>query len=149
MNRITQQDTVFYCVMIFVELNLKVQLRWAGHVARMGDIMTPKVVFFGEFQEEKRDRGAKVLQKDQMKRQLAQAGISFISVMVAGGLKQRQLTLISQKASDSETESHKAATERKKREQAASQTFPVRAFACQKCSRVCLPRFGLYSHNGC
>ena len=33
------------------------QLRWAGHVARMDDMRLPKVVFFGELSEGKRNRG--------------------------------------------------------------------------------------------
>ena len=37
---------------------LQVQLRWAGHVTRMGDLRIRKAVFFSEFQEGKHDRGA-------------------------------------------------------------------------------------------
>ena len=52
----------------------------------------PKAVFFSELQEGKRDLGApRKRYKDQLKRQLAQAG------MAAGGLRQRQLALISEK----------------------------------------------------
>ena len=59
---------------------LQVQLRWAGHVTRMEDVCMPKAVFFSEFQEGKRDRGApRKRYKDQLKRQLAQAGISHQS----------------------------------------------------------------------
>ena len=56
---------------------LQVQLRWAGHVTRMEDIRMPKAVFFSELQEGKRDLGApRKRYKDQLKRQLPQAGIS-------------------------------------------------------------------------
>ena len=37
---------------------LQVQLRWAGHVARMENVRMPKTVFFSELQEGKRDRVA-------------------------------------------------------------------------------------------
>ena len=58
----------------------KVQLHWAGHDTRMEDIHMPKAVFFSEPQEGKRDRGApRKRYKDQLKRQLAQAGISHQS----------------------------------------------------------------------
>ena len=59
---------------------LQVHLRWAGHVTRVEDVRMPKAVFFRELQEGKRDRGApRKRYKDQLKRQLAQAGISHQS----------------------------------------------------------------------
>ena len=59
---------------------LQVQLRWAGHVTRMEDVRMPKAVFFSELQEGKRNRGAlRKRYKDQLKRQLAQAGVSHQS----------------------------------------------------------------------
>ena len=59
---------------------LQVQLRWAGHFTRMEDVRMPKAVFFSEFKEGKRDRGApRKRYKDQLMRQLAQAGISHQS----------------------------------------------------------------------
>ena len=59
---------------------LQVQLRWAGHVTRMEDVRMPKGIFYSELQEGKRDRGAPGKRyKDQLKRQLAQAGISYQS----------------------------------------------------------------------
>ena len=59
---------------------LQVQLRWAGHVTRMEGEGIPKAVFFSELQEGKRDRGApRKCYKEELKRQLAQAGISHQS----------------------------------------------------------------------
>ena len=56
---------------------LQVQLYWAGHVTRMEDVRMPNAVFFNELQEGTRDHGApRKRYKDQLKRQLAQAGIS-------------------------------------------------------------------------
>ena len=76
---------------------LQVQLRLVGHVTRMEDVGMPKAVVFSELQERKLDRGApRKRYKDQLKRQLAQAG-NQPSVMAAGSLRQRQLALISEK----------------------------------------------------
>ena len=59
---------------------LKVLLCWDGHVTRMEDIRMPKAVFFGELQKGKCDHGApRKRYKDQLKRQLAQVGISHQS----------------------------------------------------------------------
>ena len=56
---------------------LQVQMRWAGHVTRMEDVRMPKADFFSKLQEGKRDRRApRKRYKDQLKRELAQAGIN-------------------------------------------------------------------------
>ena len=77
---------------------LHVQLRWAGHVTRMGDKHMPKADYFSELQEGKGDHGApRKRYKDQLKRLLAQAGISH-QTWQQGGLRPRQLALISEKS---------------------------------------------------
>ena len=59
---------------------LQVQLSWARHVSRIEDVRMPEAVFFSELQEEKGDSGApRKRYKDQLKRQLAKAGISHQS----------------------------------------------------------------------
>ena len=59
---------------------LHLQLGWAGHVTRMEDVRMPKAVFFSELEEGKRDLGyPRKRYKDQLKRQLVQAGISHQS----------------------------------------------------------------------
>ena len=58
---------------------LQVQLRWAGHVTRTEDVRMLKAVF-SKLQERQRNHGAsRKHNKDQLKRQLAQAGISHQS----------------------------------------------------------------------
>ena len=54
----------------------QVRLRWSGHDTRMEDVCMPKVFIFSELQDGKRDRCApRKRYKDQLKKQLAQAGI--------------------------------------------------------------------------
>ena len=55
----------------------QLELRWASHVTRMEDARMHKAVIFSELQEGKRNRGnPRKRYKDQLKRLLAQAGIS-------------------------------------------------------------------------
>ena len=76
---------------------LQVQLRWAGHVTRLEDVRIPKAVFLTKLQEGKRDRGAPGKRhKDQL--ETFCTGGNQPSVMAAGGLRQRQLALISEKS---------------------------------------------------
>ena len=59
---------------------LQVLLHWAGHVTRIEDVCVPKTVFFGKFQEGKRDNGApRQRYKHQLKTRLEQMGISHQS----------------------------------------------------------------------
>ena len=74
---------------------LQMQLRRADHVTRMEDVRMPKAVFFSELQEGKRNRGApRKRHRDQLKR--ACTGGEQPSVMAGGGLRPRQMTLISE-----------------------------------------------------
>ena len=70
----------------------QVRLFQAGHITRMGDKGIFKVVFFGKLREGKRDRGAsKKHYKEQLKRQLANAGININTRRKeAGGRKSGQ-----------------------------------------------------------
>ena len=70
----------------------------ALNITRMEDVRMPKAVFFSELQEGKRDRGApRKHYKDQLKRQLAQAGISHQSWHQKAS-DTRQLALIREKS---------------------------------------------------
>ena len=85
------------CLLSTESISLQVQLRWAGHVTKIEDVHMPKAVFFSEHQDGKRDRGAlKKCYKEQLKRKLAQAGISHQSWQQEAS--DRQLVLISEKS---------------------------------------------------
>ena len=96
---------------------LQVQLRWAGHVTRMEDVRMPKVVFFRELQEGKRDRGApRKRYKDQLKRQLAQAGISHQSWQQKASGRDSWRSSVRKASCYFDTERHKAAKGKRRRQ---------------------------------
>ena len=104
---------------------LQMQLRWAGHVTRMEDVRMPKEVFSSELQEGKRDRGApRKRYKDQLKRQLAQAGL------------RRDSWRSSVRKASCEFEAERRKAEKKKRrrqkERAASLPSSSQTFVCPK-----------------
>ena len=72
------------------------------------------------------------------------------SVMAAGGLRPRQLALISEfpHCCKFETERHETAKERRrKQKERAFHPFSSQTFVCPKCGRGCASRIGLYSHQ--
>ena len=75
------------------------------------------------------------------------------SVMAAGGLRPRQLVLISEKSQlwvrGREAERHGAAKEKRwrQKEWAAFVPSSSQTFVCLKCGRGCASRIGLYSHQ--
>ena len=128
----------------------KVQLRWAGHVTRMEDVHRPKAVFFSELQEGKCDSGApRKRYEDQLKRQLAQAGINHHSWQHESSDRDSWRSSVRKTSCEFETERHKYAKEKRRRqkERAASLPSSSQTFVCPKCSRGCASRIGVYSHQ--
>ena len=135
---------------IIESILLQVQLHWAGHVTRMGDIRMPKAVFFSELQEGKCDCGApRKRYKDQLNRQLAQAGISYQSWQQEASDRDSWRSSKRKASCEFEAERHKATKEkcRRQKEQAASLPSSSQTFVCPKCGRGCTSRIGLYSHQ--
>ena len=129
---------------------LQVQLRLAGHVSRTEDARMPKPVFFSELQNGNRDCWApRKRYKDQLKRQLAQAGISHQSWQQVASDRDSWRSSVKKAIRKFEVEKHEAAKERHRRqkERVTSQSSSVQTFACPKCSRVCGSRIRLYSHQ--
>ena len=129
---------------------LQVQLCWAGQVTRMEDVCMPRAVFFSELQEGKRDRRApRKRYKDQLKRQLAQVGISHLSWQQEASDRDSWHSSVRKASRKFEAERHVAAKERRRRqkERAASQPSSTQTFVCPKCGRGGVSRIGLYSHQ--
>ena len=94
---------------------LQVQLPWAGHITRMEDVRMPKAVFFRELQEGKRNRGApRKRYKDQLKKQLAQAGISHQSWQQEASDRDSWRSSVRRASYEFEAERHKAAKEKRR-----------------------------------
>ena len=97
---------------------LQVQLRLAGHVTRMEDVRMSKKLAFSELQESKRDRGApRKRYKDQLKRQLAQAGISHQSWQQEASDRDSWSSLVRKASCEFEAERHEAAKKQNKTKQ--------------------------------
>ena len=90
----------------------------------------------------------KALQR-QMKRQLAQAEISHQSWQQQASDQDNWCSSMRKASHKFEAERKDAETGRYRRlkEKAASQSSATRTLTCPKCSRVCVSRIGLYSHQ--
>ena len=87
--------------------------------------------------------------KDQLKRQLAQAGISSQSWHQKASDRDSWHSSVRKASCKFKAERHKAAKEkhRRQKEWAASLPSTSQTFVCPKCSRRCTSRIGLYSHQ--
>ena len=96
---------------------LQVQVPKADHVTRMEDIHMPKAIFFSELQEGKRNCGApRKRYKDQLKRQLAQAGISHQSWQQEASDQDSWHSSVRKGSCKFEAERHEAANEKNRRQ---------------------------------
>ena len=129
---------------------LQVQLRWVGHITRMEDVRMPEAVFFSALEQGKRDYGApRKRYRDQLKRQLAQAGISHQSWQQEASDRVSWRSSVRKASCEFESERQEAAKEKRRRqkERAASLPSSFQTFVCPKCGRGCASRVGLYSHQ--
>ena len=99
----------------------------------MEDVRMPKAVFFSEPQEGKRDHGgSRKRYKDQLMRQLAQAGISHQSWQPEASDRDSWRLSLRTASCKFEAERHEATRERRRRQKegADSQSSSVQTFAC-------------------
>ena len=117
---------------------------WCGCGCIVADVIVALVLVV--WKEGKRHRGApRKRYKDQMKRQLAQAGISHPSWQQVASDRDSLRSSVRKASCKIEAERHEAAKEkcRGQKERAASLPSSSQTFVCPKCSRVCASRNGL------
>ena len=98
----------------------------------------------------KSDHGApRKRYKDQLKRQLAQVGISRQTWQQEASDRDSWRSSVRKASCKSEAERHEAAKEKRRRqkEQAASLPSSTQTFICPKCSMLSASRISLYSHH--
>ena len=113
-------------------------------------LCNPKAVFFNELQEGKHDCGVpRKRYKNQLKRQLAQVGITHQSWQQEASHRDRWHSSMRKASRKFEAERHEATKQRHRRqkERTASQSISAQTFTCPKCGWVCTSMTGLYSQQ--
>ena len=130
----------------------KAQLRWAGHVCRMESNRLPKMLFYGELTEGKRDQGGpKKRFKDSLKASLKDFGIQPEQWESAALNRNAWKTDIRRGASAHEAKRIVDAEfkrQERKRRAAAPPSAPANpTLVCQHCGCSFRARIGLISHQ--
>ena len=131
---------------------LKIQLRWAGHVAKMEDHRLPKIILYGELSSGLRNRGApKKRYKDILKKSLGACNISHLEWTTLAEDRSTWRRTISKAASSFESSRRSAIEEKHQRRKnsAAVTPNPDETFTCCHYNRTCRSRIGLIKSRAC
>ena len=129
---------------------LKIQLRWAGHVARMEDHRLPKIIIYGELSFGLRNRGApKKRYKDTLKKSLGACNISHLEWTTLAEDRGTWRRTTNKAASSFESSRRSVIEEKRQRNKnsAATTPNPDETFTCCHCNRTCRSHIGLISHE--
>ena len=146
-DRVTNQAVLHRANLPGIEaMIMQAQLRWSGHIMRMGDHRIPKQLFCSELANGTRRQGGQIKRyKDSLKASLRSCNISVIGW--------EHLTADRHAWRRACTEGVKAFEERrlqqlddKRQARKNRQAAPTAAVACPVCGRICASAFGLRTH---
>jgi hypothetical protein len=125
------------------------RLRWLGHVHRMEDGRIPKDILYSELAKGKRTTGRPHLRyKDVCKRDIKALDIDINEWEELAGDRSRWRQALTVGLEVGEEKQKQAAEEnRQKRKNRAKHRTTITTFRCEKCSKDCHSRVGLYSHS--
>lgn len=128
----------------------KNRLRWLGHVKRMDNSRLPKILLFGQLSTGTRSGGRPRLRfVDCCKRDMKECGIDIKSWEKKALDRPTWRSMINQGSTQVHNEHISKRREKKSRiaTKKTSSSTPAASFVCDRCSRVCRSRIGLFSHQ--
>lgn len=129
---------------------LKIQLRWAGHIARMENHRLPKIMLYGELSSGYRDIGApRKRYKDSLKKYLTACCIDHCQWATQAADRNSWRHIVHQATSFFE-DTRRACMEdkrRRKKNRDPSAPIPDQTYICSRCGRTCLSHIGFVSHQ--
>jgi len=129
---------------------IKNQLRWSGHVVRMGDERLPKQIFYSELKEGKRKRGGQKKRfKDALKASMKKCNIDSNTWETKAKDKETwRETVTEGTAAFEESRCSELEDKRRRRKEKLHQHKPDLPHnnICPECGRIFKAKIGLISH---